>query len=485
MLGVRSSQKRASARSTRWTSPTMPAADLGSLLPCVCDHWEEMEQEARDWCVSMLIAEIERDCDSDDTLVQAWRSSLDPSLPAAHIMPMILCSGALDVPHERVTEAIAKSLTHRVSEIIASAAEGVGKYLYSSRRDFMLRCVGALARKARLVSERIVSEKHLPYADRRQPADLERSVLPEIRALIAGGVVNAEAEVARLDLSEWPGQEAARAILAILAYCPDEVVAQDAYRRLARFLVECWETARDRTNRRERNYEFEYQCLERLAHFVMQVPVATALTIWEPVLNAVDEHPREVAPFVEDLIVIEDQAVGKSPFWDIWQAFADRVRTARWIHQLDSSYTSGAELLHKIFFKLSWKEGVRHWRRLEGFADRVDTLFENLPPCATVLDAYCRFLYTIGEQSIPHGFVVVANRLQAGDASQMLSQDNVVFYLESLLRRFIYSEPLRLKTNAEVRSAVLTILDQLVDSGSSAAYRMRDDCVTPIAHQNA
>jgi len=40
-----------------------------------------------------------------------------------------------------------------------------------------------------------------------------------------------------------------------------------------------------------------------------------------------------------------------------------------------------------------------------------------------VLDAYCRFLYTIGEQSLPHSFVVVANRLNAGDASQMLSQD--------------------------------------------------------------
>jgi hypothetical protein len=253
---------------------------------------------------------------------------------------------------------------------------------------------------------------------------------------------------------------------------------------LARFLVESWETARDRTNRHERNYEFEYQCLERLARFVMQFPLATALTICEPLLNAVDEHPREVARFVEDLIVIEDQTDGRSPFWDIWQVFADRVRTADWIHQLDSRYASGAELLHKIFFKLSWKDGVRHWQRLEGFADRVDILFENLPPCATVLDAYSRFLYTIGEQSLPYGFVVVANRLQAGDAPQMLSKDNTVFYLETLLRRFIYSEPLRLKSDAEVRSAVLTILDQLVESGSSAAYRMRDDFVTPIAHGN-
>jgi hypothetical protein len=48
-----------------------------------------------------------------------------------------------------------------------------------------------------------------------------------------------------------------------------------------------------------------------------------------------------------------------------------------------------------------------------------------------------------------------------------------------------YREPLGVKSNPEIRSAVLMILDQLVDSGSSAAYRMRDDFVTPIAQQDA
>jgi hypothetical protein len=55
-----------------------------------------------------------------------------------------------------------------------------------------------------------------------------------------------------------------------------------------------------------------------------------------------------------------------------------------------------------------------------------------------------------------------------------------------IIRSFvIYSEPFRLKSDAEVRSAVLMILDHLVDSGSSAAHRMRDGFVTPIDHQNA
>jgi hypothetical protein len=449
---------------------------------CVRDHWDEMESEERDWCVNMLIEEIERDCDSNNEFIQASRFSLDPSRPAAYILPKVLGENAPNTPHERVMGAIAKSLTHAVEEVIAYAAEGVGQFLQHNHRNFMLTCVGALARKARLAGELIASEKYLRYADRRQPADLERSVLPEVRALIAGGGVNIEDEVARLDLSEWPGQEVASAILAILFYCPDEPMAQDTYDRLARHLVGEWETARGHTNRRQRNYEFEYQWLERLARFVMRLPRAIALDMCDPLLNAMDEHPREVAPFVEKLVVIEDQSQEASPFWDIWQAFADRIHTEPWIHQLDSRYASDTELLRTLFFGLPWKDGVRHWRRLEGFADRVDILFESLPASAVVLDAYCCFLYTIGGQSLPHAFVVVAKQLQAGDAGQMLSKANAVFYLESLLRRFIYSQPLRLKSNAEVRSAVLTILDQLVDSGSSAAYRMRDDFVTPIAH---
>jgi len=289
------------------------------------------------------------------------RFSLDPSRPAAYILPKVLYEGAPDAPHERVIETIAKSLTHAVSEVVAYAAEGVGQYLNSSRRNFMVRCVGALARKARLVGELMASEARRPYADRRQPPDLERSVLPEIRALIVGGGVNVEAEVAQFDVSDWPGQEAASAILTILFYCPDEVVAQDAYERLAHHLAECWEADRDRKIPRQRNYHFEFECMKRLARFVMQFPVATALAICEPLLNAVDEHPREVARFVEDLVEIEDQADGDSPFWDIWLAFANRVRTSPWIHRLDSRYTSDTELLHKIFFGLLWKDGVRHW----------------------------------------------------------------------------------------------------------------------------
>jgi hypothetical protein len=63
----------------------------------------------------------------------------------------------------------------------------------------------------------------------------------------------------------------------------------------------------------------------------------------------------------------------------------------------------------------------------------------------------------------------------------MLRKSNTVFLLEVLLQRHVYGRPLELKRDQAVRQAVLFLLDTLVENGSSAAFRMRDDFVTPAA----
>lgn len=71
--------------------------------------------------------------------------------------------------------------------------------------------------------------------------------------------------------------------------------------------------------------------------------------------------------------------------------------------------------------------------------------------------------------------------LRRGDPEQMLEQKNPVFMLEVLLQRYVHGRPLELKRDARIREAVLLILDTLVETGSAAAFRIRDDFVTPTA----
>jgi hypothetical protein len=87
----------------------------------------------------------------------------------------------------------------------------------------------------------------------------------------------------------------------------------------------------------------------------------------------------------------------------------------------------------------------------------------------------------VGERSLPNAFIRIADRLKASTIESSLQKTDVVFRLEALLRRYVYGNPFALKSNNRLRSAVLYILDCLVEEGSSAAFRMRDDFVTPLS----
>ena len=63
---------------------------------------------------------------------------------------------------------------------------------------------------------------------------------------------------------------------------------------------------------------------------------------------------------------------------------------------------------------------------------------------------------------------------------QILRGSSVSFYIDSLLMRLVYGKPVVLKVDKQMREDVLALLDMLVDSGSSTAYMMRDDFVTPL-----
>ena len=117
---------------------------------------------------------------------------------------------------------------------------------------------------------------------------------------------------------------------------------------------------------------------------------------------------------------------------------------------------------------------------LDGHASQIDQFFEQLPCAGVIAESYARFLYGIGSHSLPGAFLVLARRLRVGNPREMLITANTLFFFEATLARFVYGNPLQLKAEPEYRNAVLYLLDVLADNGSSAAYRMRDDFVTPL-----
>jgi hypothetical protein len=98
-----------------------------------------------------------------------------------------------------------------------------------------------------------------------------------------------------------------------------------------------------------------------------------------------------------------------------------------------------------------------------------------------VLESYLHYLYYIGKDSLPEAFCLIVDKF--GDSlGNVSSNDNIQWYLDALIYRVIYEDLRKLKTTPRLRDATMHILDALVQAGSSVAFQLRDDFVTPYSN---
>ena len=447
---------------------------------CVRDHWDEMSVAERDWCVDVVCSEILRRSDQWSHLERVQRFSMAADRPCASAVSLLLNKSLTEQQIRRVRQAFASAITHPTEEVRWYAIWGINGDFWAADRVVAMRCVNAIATEATLIDQAREAEGARPYNQRRQIDEIIATAASIVRERFwEEGAIPDDAHIT-MGISVWFGAEASAQMLAILGQVSNDPVAVGAFVRVSQTLVDWWD-AGDRDHERDRNFQTEAAISEHLQQFLMRTTSASALQVLHPVLEAIDRHPREIYPIVQGITGIEDSSQNTAQYWYLWDLFADSIRHAKWVARLDEEHPIGSEMLSAIFLTSWWKDDVRHWRSLEGHADHVHALFEALPPCWIVLDDYLRFLYHIGERSLPKAFVRVASSLTHGDAQAMLAKTYTVFLLEVLLQRHIYGRPLELKRDTDVQQAVLSLLDILVENGSSAAFRMRDDFVTPAA----
>lgn len=474
---------------------------------CIRDHWEDLDNPAREWCVGILAEEIANTSNDADFVDPIPGNPFVGSIMladgfAAYVLPKVIAS---DPDNTVAHEALAFAVTHSSEQVVFNASQGIAEYLKVANPDLMLRYVAAISMRARLLGERAGPwnvPKVEPSASRRSqrtawnklrqvgtsissflrgrvqestPEDPSVSVL--VRGQLLEGSIDAEAELRKLDLASWHGTMALRSILEILTGVPNSPLSTEFFGRVAYSIVDA--SASDDDD--EMSFRREHDTVGSLATFVLLLPFNDAKRCYQPLLDAIDEQPDEVASFVESLILMEDQLYPQATcFWDIWTEVATRILTTPWLNKVNNPRSKGVKLLNNILLNRHWKEDIRHWRGLDGHEKEISELVPLLPATNPVFEAYLRYLYRIGEGSLPMSFTVVATILR--DAEQpiaLLDSGSTVLYLEMILQRYIYAEPQRLKADPSLRTAVLFILDELVNAGSSVAYRMREDFVTP------
>ncbi|MDB5330858.1 MAG: hypothetical protein JWP03_2009, partial [Phycisphaerales bacterium] len=468
----------ATADDVRWPGDTWAfEGPIFVAAVCVRDHWADLNPKDREWCTEKLLAAVKEDADASDFATRMSGAAFDSASRAALVLPLILSDGVDAATEDRILKALVTACTHPNDKVAISAASGIGRHLGKTHPHIVQGFVGLFSRQAKRLAELGAIEVKRPYTERRPHEVIQQEVRAEIRLVEHWTIPCTPGELASVPTKGWLASQAYKAIMAMLLPCPTEPLALRAFQQVAAMLSAMWRDERD--DRGHRDYHFESDCEDYLAHFARKLPIEQALQVIDPVLTNIDKSPKEVASFVKDLVIAEDNAETTGSFWPLWSELASRILKAPWLSDLEQRYPRDEGLLREMFLGLKWNEGVTHWHCLEGHSQLIDDFFEKLPAVAVVFSGFLKFLYDIGERSLPNAFLLLERKLRAGTASKILSDSNVVFYLETILRRYVYGKPDALKQHHSLRNAVLYLLDQLIDAGSSTAYRMRDDFVTP------
>lgn len=446
---------------------------------CVRDHWSELTAEERSWCIDIVCSEIVRTADGWADIERIQPHDMAADRRCAGVVAGLLIKVSSDAERTLVREALAAALTHPIQEVNWYAAWSVDSHVWQADRSLALRCANAIALHAELIEARWEKRERREWTPEKAAA-LFKDIADEVRAAFQQPDGIPEDAYTTVDLDARASGDAYARILTIFAPAPSEPACIEAFERASCALVKQWDDEdKGRGRGSQRDFESEMATEKRIEQFAMRAAAEDAERVLRPILDAVDRHADEIDSIVHGLTIEEDRHSNPTQYWHLWELFATAVKRANWLKWLDREHPTGNKLLSALFMTRGWKDGVRHWKTLEGEAYRVDALFEALPRTAIVLDDYLSFLYHIGANSLPQAFTRIAGALRQGDASKMLARSNSVFLLEVLLQRHVYGRPLELKRDRAVREAVLYLLDALVEQGSSAAFRMRDDFVTP------
>ena len=443
---------------------------------CVRDHMEDMTSDDLQWCINILIAEVGQDNESEDPAVDISINPMSPDRHAAYVLPKILSCNQNDA---EILKAVIRAVTHSSLEVSTWAAKGIAKYLGHEHQNTVSSCVGAVA----MYSNLLVQDEQL-QAQRRMQGNFDeynntKNIQERVRKECIQDSINTEQELANIDPISGYGWYATERILAILGTSPDSVLTKDIVTKTGQAVVKAWSATHEDHDTVVDSRPI-ISAVDQLADIVLTMTSDTALHCCKPFLNAVDEYPDKVDHFVEMLIIHERRHNSdETCFWPLWQAFADSIINSRWSRRISSSRSVGIKLIDKMLFGTHWKDELRDWYSLADHRQQINAFMTSLPAVPPVLKSFTHYIYYLGGRTLPADFIMVADRLLAGNPAELLNEQSTILHLEPLLQQHVYGQPAVLKTDPDLRKAILTILDRLVDAGSSGAYRMRDDFVTP------
>ncbi len=211
---------------------------------------------------------------------------------------------------------------------------------------------------------------------------------------------------------------------------------------------------------------------KKFAYFILQREKSEIDAFLKPFVDSF-ASTKETASFIGELVRAEDYLFRHEQFWHIWNYLYPKIKELCAIHY---GYILKEIITNYLLAWRWWREGIEEWRSLK----REDlALFKNaskdIGNIPAVLYSIVKVLNSIGTHFKDEGIDWI-HTIVSNNASLCLHdlESNTLFYLEKLLRKFIFINKQKIKKELRLKNKIIPILDFMIERGSIHGYLLRE-----------
>lgn len=222
------------------------------------------------------------------------------------------------------------------------------------------------------------------------------------------------------------------------------------------------------------DYSVRHSFLEKLAYFVLSAAEKDIPAYLKPFLDNFNGS-EAIAELFEQFVLAQDRLDAYEKFWQVWTLFFEKVVAL--CKDGDGYWYVDRIIRSYLFAQTPWKETTTDWHTFKDcnskfFADVV----KNIGHCPSTLYSLAKSLNDIASRYLNFGISWLSGMMTNHKilwTSKL--ETNTQYYLENLVRKYIYKERENIRKTRKLKEDILVILDFLIERGSVVGYILREN----------
>jgi hypothetical protein len=183
---------------------------------------------------------------------------------------------------------------------------------------------------------------------------------------------------------------------------------------------------------------------------------------------------EEVKYLLEEFISTENRITRYEQFWLVWEEFYYPI--VNMSKQGGGSYDKGIVYSY-LLARNWWSKEAKDWHSLKVIDKKFyKKIVSEIGDNVYVLDSIAQILNQIGSGFLNDGIVWISDML--GKNGNLWTEKlgvNTIYYLELIIRKYLFINRTEVRRNKDVKERVLIILNFLIEKSSVNAYLLRED----------